>query len=193
LSNQALAVRGAVAAVEAQDVERTLGFLAWKEFPCTPPGVKGGVAPRCTDLGMAEGTAVRMFHYALEDYSYRTESSMREVLKALLSGRHPTLAVVAKRADGTLLVSFTVDDLANEGLRGIDFSADPSSSTPFTSYTERFVGSTPFDTVRDEARTTGKAAAEILYVSPAASAWEAEKDGLQRDPKPGIGVTPSAR
>lgn len=183
-------MRDAVAAVEAQNVEQTLSYLAWTEFPCTSSNVKGGVAPRCADLGLAEGTPVRMFHYALEDYSYRNESSMREVLKALLSGRNPRLAVVAKRNDGTLLVSFTVDDLANEGLRGVDFIADTTSTTPFTSYTERFVGSTPFDTLRDQARTSGASSTDILYVSPAATAWETEKDGLQRDPKSGVGVTP---
>lgn len=171
----------AVRRMESGDVEEMLGALQWREFPCTPSDVRGGVAPKCADIGVAEGTPVRMFHYQLHVNSYRTESEMRKELLQLAVGRNPTLGVVARRADGSYLISFTVDDLSHEGLRGIDFTADPKVSPPFIGYTERFAGSTPLDTLRDEERTTGLKS-EVLYISPAVQAWEKEKDGAQRQP-----------
>ncbi len=191
LSREAPALQTAIAAVEASDVNLMFGLMTWKQFPCTAGSVKGGIAPKCTDLGLAAGTMVRMFHYELLASSYFTEEQMRQRLAPLLSGQTPTLGLVAERPDGTGIVSYTVSDAKHEGLRGIDFIVDFKSPTPLVGYTERFVSSTPLDTIREDQLRKGLPAAQILYVSPAMLVWEREKDGAQRNPIPGPGVTAS--
>lgn len=191
LTNDAPALKAAIAAVEADNVDSMFGFMTWKQFPCTAESAKGGIAPKCTVLGLAEGAMVPMFHYEFHADSYFTEQQMLTNLKALLDGRSPALALVARRADGTGRISFTVRDLDNDGLRGIDFAVDFASSTPLLSYTERFVSSTPLDTLRQDEYMRGLPAAQVLYASPALLKWEQEKTQAQDNPRPGPGVTPA--
>ena len=191
LASDAPALKAAIAAIEADNVDAMFGLMTWKQFACTAESAKGGIAPKCTELGLAEGAMVPMFHYELLAYSYFTQAQMRTELAPLLDGQSPALGLVARRPDGTGRISFTVNDTAKTGLRGIDFTVDFNSPTPLVSYTERFVSSTPLDTLRQDEYMRGLPASQILYVSPALLKWEQEKTQAQSNPRPGPGVTPS--
>jgi len=191
LETEAPALKAAISAVEADNVDSMFSLMTWKQFPCTAASAKGGVAPKCTELGLAEGAMVPMFHYELLTDSYFTQQQMRTHLAPLLDGQSPTLGLVARRPDGTGRISFTVSDAANDGLRGVDFVVDFNSATPLVSYTERFVSSTPLDILREDVYMRGLPASQILYASPALMNWEQEKTQAQSNPRPGPGVTPS--
>jgi hypothetical protein len=86
-----------------------------------------------------------------------------------------------------------VDDLSGEGLRGVDFVVDLSDpERPITGFIDRFVGSTPLDTLRERERRGGFPWT-IEYRSTAPDAWETEKDAAHRDPQPGGDASPSSR
>jgi hypothetical protein len=163
----------AITAIESENADAILDALRWEEFECTPEDHRGGIAPRCSELGVPAGTLVPMFRYELLTTSYFTEDQMRERIDAYLVGRNPELGLIASHPDGRWLVTFTVDDTGNEGLRGVDFLAEASGQAPFVSHTERFAASTPLDTIREEERD-GQARWEILYTSPALHEWDAE-------------------
>lgn len=173
------ALQAAIGAVESEDEGAILGYLRWQEFECTPEDHRGGIAPRCSELGVPGGTLVPMFHYELLETSYFTEDQMRERIGDYLLGRKPELGLVAVHPDGRWLLSFMVDDTAGEGLRAVDFSAEAEGGAPFTSHKERFEASTPLDTIREEERD-GPSRWEILYTSPDLLEWEEEKAEMHR-------------
>jgi predicted small lipoprotein YifL len=167
------ALLAAIAAVESEDAGAILESLRWKEFECTPDDHRGGIAPRCSELGVPLGTLVPMFHYELLETSYFTHGQMRERIGDYVLGRSPQLALVAAHPDGRWLISFMVDDTAGDGLRAMDFRAEAGGSAPLTSHRERFEASTPLDTLREEDRGSG-AKWEIIFASPALLEWDAE-------------------
>lgn len=167
------ALLAAIAAVESEDERAILDSLRWKEFECAPAEHRGGIAPRCSELGVPRGTLVPMFHYELLETSYFTRDQMRERIGDYLLGRSPQLALVAAHPDGRWLVSFVVDATAGGGLRAIDFRADTGGGAPLTSHRERFEASTPLDAIREEDRGSGPAW-KIVYASEALLAWDAE-------------------
>jgi hypothetical protein len=169
----------AIMAVEAEDVEGILAALRWRGFECTPDDHRGGIAPRCSELGVRQGTSVPMFHYELLAASHFTREQMRERVQQYLLRRGPKLGLVATHPDGRWLVTFTVDEGDQEGLRGIDFRADREGTAPFTSHKERFSASTPLDTIREDDRD--ELMWKVLYASESLLAWEAEKDRMHRD------------
>jgi hypothetical protein len=63
-----------------------LNALRWEEIECTPDDHRGGIAPRCTELGVAGGTLVPMFHYQLLNTSYFTRDQMEERIGQHLIG-----------------------------------------------------------------------------------------------------------
>lgn len=178
----------AVTLIEQADIASLFALMTWKDFPCTPAGNRGGFAPFCSDLGVAGGTLIPEFQYLTVMGAYFPKPQLTERLTHFLAGRTPSLALVVRRSDGTGRVSFTLSDNANEGLRGIDFEVDFNSATPLLGFVDRFYGSTPLDTIREEGRQTGSTPA-VLYMSPAMSAWETAKDQAQRSPQAGPGVT----
>lgn len=169
----------AIAAFEAEDRGAMLNSLRWEEFECTPDDYRGGVAPRCSELGIVAGTSVPMFHYQLLSTSYFTRDQMEERFDNYLIGLSPELGLVASHPDGRWLITFTVDEGGEEGLRGVDFFAEGEGAEPFVSHKDRYVASTPLDTLRDEDRER-ELQWTVLYASPRLLEWEAEKDAMHR-------------
>lgn len=167
------ALLSAINAVESEDEDAILEFLRWEEFECTPDDHRGGVGPRCSELDVPQGTLVPMFQYELLQTSYFTEEQMRGRIDDYLLGRDPELALIAAHPNGRWLISFLVDDVADDGLRAVDFRADKNGSAPFIRHTERFDASTPLDTIREDERSN-RAAWEVIYASDALLAWDAE-------------------
>jgi DNA-binding CsgD family transcriptional regulator len=172
----------AIAAVEAEDVEALLTTLAFVDLPCTPAASRGAVTPRCDALGVPEGTTVPMFHYWLRENSYRTERQMDELLRDFLIGHKPKLGLIAKKADGSYIFSFTLGERAETDPMGIDFFIE-RDRTSFSSYTERFGASTVLIHLRDRAAGAGESF-EVLYVSDAMLEWDRAAQDAQRNPMP---------
>lgn len=142
---------------------------------------------------------MRLFQYQLEQESYFAEPALRERMTYWLRGRAPALALVSRRSDGLIYLSFTLAQGSDEpGLRGIDFLADPSSPSPLLSYTERYVGSSPLDTIRSQQSREPTLQHDILYISAALRQWESES-AAERDryatpsPSPAQPASPAAR
>lgn len=184
------ALSAAINAVEQADITSLFNTMQWKDSTCAGPGERG-LAPSCADLNLPAGTDIRLFQLELHDQSYFAESTLRDRFSRLLTGNRPTFAFLAIRDDGSGRLSFTLDDPGNTGIRGVDFVIDANRDTPLEAFTERFVGSTPLDTIREQESRDGLAQSRIVYISPELNAWEQEKDGLRRKPAPGPGVTPA--
>lgn len=180
----------AISSVEGSDLTALFEKMQWKDATCAGPG-EHGIAPSCADLNLPAGTSIRLFQLELHAESYFAESMLRSRFSKLLVGKHPSFAFLAVREDGSGRLSFTLDDPGDTGIRGLDFVIDANSGTPLVAFTERFLGSTPLDTIREQESRDGAAPSRIIYISPELNAWEQEKDGLHRNPSPGTGVTPA--
>ncbi|HKS91118.1 MAG TPA: hypothetical protein VJQ83_04245 [Tepidiformaceae bacterium] len=173
------AIPEAVAAVESGNFDAMVPFLAWKSFPCTAADARGGVAPRCTDLGVAEGTEIPMFHYEIEDGSYFTQSQLKERFSSLLSGKHPQLGLAAVRPDGTVYLSFTLDSSGPREPRGVDVTVSVTEGeSPLVGYRDRFTGASAIGTIQTAEAMSGTAF-DVLYVSDAMLAWQQDAQRLK--------------
>jgi len=169
----------AVLAVESGDFDAISKLLAWKSIACTAAEARGGIAPRCTDLGVPEGTEIPMFHYEIEDGSYFTQSQLKERFSSLLAGRHPQLGLAAMRPDGTVYLSFTLDSSGPREPRGVDFTASGTEvGAPLVGYKERFTGASAIGTIQT-AETTSSDTFDILYVSDAMLQWQQDAERLK--------------
>ena len=176
LKARAPALWAAVLAVESGDFDRLSPYLRWADIPCTPAEHKGGIAPRCNELGVAEGTTVRMFSYELTIGSFFTEEQLPERLAAAAAGRKATLALVSEQSNGAWYLAFSYARLDGQPIRGLTFHADPASRTPLVSFTERGFASTPLDTIREQQVRDKLVEHRILYTSDDMEAWEQEKE-----------------
>lgn len=168
----------AVAAVESGTSEAIAPYLTWKTFACTPADARGGVAPFCSDLGVAEDTEVAMFHYEIEDASYFTESQLDGQFSKLLAGKHPRLGLAAVRPDGTIYLSFTLDSSGPRAPRGIDFTATTDPVRPLVGFKDRFTGASTIGTIQTAEATSG-GAFDVLYVSEAMTEWQRDAQALR--------------
>lgn len=190
LARDAPRLLNAIGFAERSDLAGLSEFMSWKQIPCTAGDARGGIAPTCKELGLAEGATVSMFHYLLQTNSYFTRSGLDSKLGPFLKAR-PSLGLVARNPDGTGLITFTLSDPAQPDLRGLDFQVDFNSKAPLVGFIDRFVGSTPLDRIREEAARSGKSQPSILYISPAMKAWEDEKGAAQNGPQPAAGARPN--
>jgi hypothetical protein len=179
----------AIQSVESADLPALFKTIQWKDATCAAPGERG-IAPPCADLGLPPGSSIRLFQLELHAESYFDESTLHARFSKLLAGNHPTFALLAVRDDGSGRLSFTLDDQGT-GIRALDFVINANSATPLVAFTERYVGSTPLDTIREQESRDGMAQSRLIYISPGLNAWEQEKDALRRNPSPGPGVTPA--
>ncbi len=190
LAREAPNLLKAIGFAERSDLTGLSEFMSWKQIPCTTGDTRGGIAPACKELGLAEGATVPMFHYLLQTNSYFTRSGLDSKLGPFLKAK-PSLGLITRNTDGTGLITFTLNDPAQPDLRGLDFQVDFNSATPLLGFVDRFVGSTPLDSIREDAARSGKPQPSILYISPAMKAWEDEKSAAQSSPQPAPGVKPN--
>lgn len=169
----------AIEAVERRDLAALKDLLLWREFPCSTLNAPS-IAPSCSELGLTLGTKVPMFLYELTEYSYRPQQETLSILDDLLRPE-PKLALAARRSDGSYLIAFTLGPSAPGQPRGVNFTVAGDAGGKFSSYTEKFAGSTPLDDLREFDRRNG-VPSQLLYLSGELRAWEADKHQLQSNP-----------
>lgn len=171
ISTSAPALAQLIAVVESSNVDSLMAnHLNWTSSPCTPPGQTSNTVSPCATLGVPVGTVVRMLPEDVGEAWWHPEQDVRAAFDYYLGATHPSLGLVAKKDDGSYLVSFAIDSVRVPGQNAvavrITFRTDPANPGLVAVYGVGLNTSTPLDTIRTDEHYGETPMYDVIYISP---------------------------
>lgn len=171
ISTSAPALAQLITAVESSNVDSLVAnHLKWTLSACTPPGKMSNTVSPCATLGVPDGTVVRMLPEDVGEEWWHPEPDVRAALDYYLGATHPALDLVAKKTDGSYLLSFAFNSVRVPGQNAlavrITFRTDPANPGMVTVYGVGLNTSTPLDTIRVDEHYGETPMYDVIYISP---------------------------